>query len=549
MPSKKPLRFAALIRVSTEKQERKGESLRTQQTQIEQAVEAMGGKIAATYAGQEHGTTGYEREQLDKLLADAQKKRKPFDAVIVADATRWSRDNVRSETGLEVLRDSRVRFFVLQTEHDLYNTEARLFLALTATIGAYHARTQKHKSILNRIERAKRGIPTGGRVPFGRVFDKETERWSLDEEKVAVIRDVAERYLQGESLEDLAEEHGYTQSYLGRVLRNRCGSQWQVSFKAADLDIDETVSFKVPPLLPAKTIRAVHSMLTAKRSYLHCRAQSSYLLSGRVFCAKCGYTMSGQQKKRRKGVIRYYRHSQYAGGAQCPLRPRPHIRADVIEQEVLHKLFKMFGNTKAIEAAVKSAVPNHDKVSTQRDRVQEQLDKIGKARDRVLSLIEKDLITDEQAEEKLSELKQREATQQGKLDDLVARLARMPDIDTLKQYVEHLEDGAIIIYDDSGNFLPGGNSLEDYLAMGDEDRSHLIDTVFGAPLPDGKPAGVYITPAGGDEFGPKRFRFEVRGLLCGKVRGITPRTLPSPRTWPRSGRTGRPKRPGPRVRP
>ena len=59
------LRFAPLIRVSTEKQEQKGESLRTQKTQIEQAVEYLNGKIPKRcwkYSGQEHATPNQERE-------------------------------------------------------------------------------------------------------------------------------------------------------------------------------------------------------------------------------------------------------------------------------------------------------------------------------------------------------------------------------------------------------------------------------------------------------------------------------------------------------
>ena len=136
------------------KQERQGESLRTQATQIEHAVASLGGKIVSRYAGQEHATAGFEREQLGQLLDDAGEPRPPFDAVIVADATRWLRDNAASKDGLKILRDARIRFYVLTTEYDLFNTEARLFLGLTAEIGEYHAQTQKTKSLQNRIEAA-----------------------------------------------------------------------------------------------------------------------------------------------------------------------------------------------------------------------------------------------------------------------------------------------------------------------------------------------------------------------------------------------------------
>ena len=128
------MRFGALVRVSTEKQAHRGESLRTQRSQIEAAVKSMedGSTIEVWYGGQEHATSGpWERQQLELLMTDAQARR--FDAVICADATRWSRDNVRSDNRLEQLRESGVRFFVLTKEYDLHSEQDRMFLRFTAT--------------------------------------------------------------------------------------------------------------------------------------------------------------------------------------------------------------------------------------------------------------------------------------------------------------------------------------------------------------------------------------------------------------------------------
>ena len=82
----KPLRFAPLVRVSTEDQEKRGESLKVQQVQIEQAVKTLGGVLIPEpwrYSGQEHATAGFERKKFDELLRDARKGL--FDAVIVVD--------------------------------------------------------------------------------------------------------------------------------------------------------------------------------------------------------------------------------------------------------------------------------------------------------------------------------------------------------------------------------------------------------------------------------------------------------------------------------
>ena len=69
---KKILRFAPIIRVSTETQAKKGESLRTQKKHIIRFVDQLGGVIPEhcwKYRGQEHATPDQERKKLDQLLA------------------------------------------------------------------------------------------------------------------------------------------------------------------------------------------------------------------------------------------------------------------------------------------------------------------------------------------------------------------------------------------------------------------------------------------------------------------------------------------------
>src|SRR5262245_7303895 len=98
-PVKTPLRFAALIRVSTEQQAETGESLRVQRTDNERDAGLLGGTIVGWYGGQEHATPGYEKREVDRLIADAGKDK--FDAVIVNRTDRWSRDNAKSTQGLD----------------------------------------------------------------------------------------------------------------------------------------------------------------------------------------------------------------------------------------------------------------------------------------------------------------------------------------------------------------------------------------------------------------------------------------------------------------
>jgi DNA invertase Pin-like site-specific DNA recombinase len=163
------LRFAPLIRVSTERQEQQGESLKTQKTDLETDIKSMGGEICNWYAGQEHSTPDYERKILDDLMADALAGK--FDAVMVADISRWSRDNQKSKKHLSVLKEKQIQFYWLGRHMDLNVPFNNLMIGMGTEINEFFAAEQGYKSIINKIERAKKGYPSSGQIPYGRTMN------------------------------------------------------------------------------------------------------------------------------------------------------------------------------------------------------------------------------------------------------------------------------------------------------------------------------------------------------------------------------------------
>jgi DNA invertase Pin-like site-specific DNA recombinase len=99
------LRFAPIIRVSTEAQEKKGESLYLQKRQIKETVKFVGGTIPKhcwQYCGQEHAAPDQGRKLFSKMLADCTDDL--IDAVIYAEPTRWSRDQEVHARAIKVLQ-------------------------------------------------------------------------------------------------------------------------------------------------------------------------------------------------------------------------------------------------------------------------------------------------------------------------------------------------------------------------------------------------------------------------------------------------------------
>ena len=495
------LRFAPIIRVSTEAQEKRGESLRTQEKQILNYVKILNGVIPERcwkYSGQEHATPDQERKKLDQLLTDASKDL--FDAVIVCDASRWSRDNLKSKQGLKILRENGTRFFVGTSEFDLSSPEHSLFLGMATEMNEFFAWQQSLKSTLNRIERAKAGIPTGGKLPFARVYDKATNQWGLNEKEADKIRWAADQYLQGESLLKIAKTLGMNASNLWKILTKRSGEDWRVRFDSARLSISETVEIKIPPLLPKKTINLILKRAASNKTYTHGHVKHQYLLSRMVMCGHCGYAMFGQTNHSGK---RYYRHARNRV-KECDVGFW--VPADDLENAVLAHLFRMYGDVNSMEKAMRKAIPNKAEMKKLRDRrtvIRRERKKTDTERKRLVNAIAKGILSDSEASEKLEEIRNRKELLSIELDRIEPQLEKLPTEKQMKRKAKLMERTILAVY---GNYPRLSR-------MSYEDKRKMVQTAFDGTDPEGNRCGVYVTKPeiDGD---PKRFT--IKGLFGSK---------------------------------
>lgn len=511
--NKLDLRFAALTRVSTEKQEKEGESLRAQKTEIENAVKQLGSNIVEWYGGQEHATPGHEKKEINRLLDDVRKNK--FDAVIVTDADRWSRDNKVSQTGLEIFETHNIRFFIGMSEQDLTNEDDTLFLAFSAIIGQYAAKKQKRKSLLSRIHRAKRGLPTCGRLPYGRIYE-EKSGWGIDKQKQTAIQEIAKRYLSGEKLPDLAEEFGMNHSNLHKILTKRCGGSWEIKFNSNDLKIHEQIEMKIPSLLPDNIIAAVVKKADANRTYLHGhgRIKNHYLLGRMVFCKHCEYTIFGQTNH---NGHRYYRHAHTKRERKCPCLNKTWVIADELENIVMLHLFECFGNPKAVERAIEKAIPSLEQIKEYQinfKHIECELNKIKLGRNKILRFIANDKITEKDAANQLDELKQREINLQTKQRQINEYLENHPYPDKVKAVSKNFS-AQFRNYILQFNTIRRAVAHTPYKEMTYEDKRALLEMIFSSKTPDGKRMGVYV------QWNENGWKLNIHGHLIDK-QGLSP---------------------------
>ena len=482
---KKKLRFAPLIRVSTERAGKKGESLLSQKSRIESNVKILDGTIpvhAWKYCGQEHSSEGYERKLFDQMISDCSKGL--FDAIMVDDASRWARNVVKSKTTLDVLRKNGIKLFVGPMEIDLFSPDPMFIFDMQIQVAEYYAQTRSYKATLNKIHRLKRGVPASGALPFGRTFDKETQKWGVDPEKKRLINLVAKEYVKGANLKQLIKKYdlGFTYANILKALKFSCGDTWTLHYNVPKFNIDETINVKIPRLLPEKLIKAVRAKTKANRTWTHGRYKNDNLLSRFIFCGHCGLALSANNNVNRNR--KYYLHRKDVKKGATPCRHFNSIRADLIEDVVLNELFKTFGDKPAIEKAIKGTIPDVGKIKELKERLKsnlKEISKIGRARNKLLDAIEK-LGLDVGIQERLEKNREREDLLRF---DNISIEAKLGEIPTKKE----IGRTATLLFRHMENYLRHPQHLTE---MSFQEKRALLETLLGGKDSNGDRFGIYI---------------------------------------------------------
>jgi len=487
-------RFAPLIRVSTEGQEAKGGSLRTQKKQIIQYVKNRGGVIPDQcwqYSGQEHATPEHERRKLDQLLTDSSKGR--FDAVIVCDNSRWSRDNAKSKKGLEIFKKNGIRFFVGSIEYDLFNPEQAFILGMTTEVNEYLAQIQTQKSVLNKIEMLRQGKPVSGKKPPGRTYDKG--EWGIDKAYQRKIERAADQFLKGTSLKTCADRVGTTLSNLRKTLLYRSGDTYTVTFNVPRFQIHETITIEnIPRLLPEETIDAVKAKLQTNKTIFHGYSKHKYLLSRAILCGHCGGTLFGETRRGKQ----HYVHKKKTDCTHFR-----YVSAAIIENPVLVHLFGFFGNQAAMEEAIQAAIPDYsetDKMETRKAEIEQELRKIETAKNRLFDIIEESETLPNDIKGRLTKHRERESLLNKELEGINSKLRNIPSQKAIGMTADLLRREIESKY---------SSGLE-FAEMNFDERRKLVQLAFsGGTDQDGNRAGVYILK---DNEG---YSIEIKGVIPG----------------------------------
>ncbi len=436
---------------------------------------------------------------------------------MVADTSRWSRDNLKSFQDLVALKQNGIRFFVGMQEFNLNDHFHELVLTLGVAINQFFAREQAYKSIINRIERAKKGYPACGKRPWGRIFDGETHTWKVDEAKNKMIEEISRLYLEEDvPFNELGKIYRMNGTNPHKILTKRSGDTWTQRFRNKNCGIDETVTIHIPRLLPEETIRKIRAKCEARRTWEHGKYKYEYLFSRNIRDADTGNALTGTGNSLGR---RYYKPFK-----ATKTTPRYMVNANTLESAILRELFMALGNSSLLFDAVFKGNPVSavaDDLTEKKSRLEKKLavlererqryiDAIGAGDDDVPSFMAKLKTKIKALEEEIGKA----TFDKQSVENQLSTIPVMEEVEMKRKwYGEQLRKKFKEMHCrqldqrwNEGLFTSGYA----FSRLPFEQKKKLINLIFGGHDEGGKRYGIYVKLLHGR---PRRYKFEAYGRL------------------------------------
>lgn len=335
---------ALYIRVSTDAQFEEGYSVDAQKEKLEQYCKLKDITDYEFYVDGGWSGSNIERPEMKRMITDI--KNREISAVIVYKLDRLSRSQKDTVFLLEdIFNPNECNFISLNENFDTTTPYGKAMIGILSVFAQLERENIRERTRMGMYERVKSGLwMGGGRIPFGYDYDKN-KNVLVPNSHAEDVKKIYDLYLQGYSttqlaqMFDVASDRHITNildrvTYLGKIYYN--GETIDGQHEAI---IDEDTWMKV-------------QMERKKRSTKNA-VTSSYLLTGLIFCGKCGARMRYQQWG--KNGLKIYCYSQQTSkknmikDADCNNKK---VDACDIEDIVLNDLFRRTENITGVNKKI-----------------------------------------------------------------------------------------------------------------------------------------------------------------------------------------------------
>lgn len=449
------VRCATYARVSTEEQST-NYSLSAQRREVASYAEKQGFDIIEQCCDDGYSGGDLERPGLARIRELV--AHRLVDVVLVYDPDRLSRTLVHQLLLTEEIEQSGVQLR-FTTVPSVADDTGKLMLQIRGAVAEFEKAKIRDRTMRGRKEKARQGKIVGGRVTFG--YDLRDGTYLINEEQAKLVKDIFQWFVfEGLSiravvgrLHDMAAKpyraQRWAKSSVARILKNstyvgRAYYNRRSRGKGQNIPIhrknkktllkwkpeSEWIAVSVPPIVSEALFDGAQQRLVTNVEVKSGRpANSEWLLSGLLRCARCGRRYASKPSK----GTRYYR----CVGLD-KLNPRPctgQVLANDIEEAVWQQVTTILSDPALLKQKLSFATDQDTDCASELERINVELVENRRKESKLLDLLMSDLVSREVVLEKVSDLRKDNA----RLDHLKKR---QEDRMQLAECVLSLEEAA-----------------------------------------------------------------------------------------------------------
>jgi len=373
-------------------------------------------------SGRTDKRTGFQR-----MMKDAQ--RGGFRYVIAWKSNRIGRNMMEALINEARLQDMGVR--ILYVEEDFDDTAAGRFAARSMmNVNQFYSENMAEDIIRGLYDNAANCMVTNGQLPYGYVADK-TLHYAVDEAKAEVVREIFKRVADDEHLIDICN------SLNARGLRTQRGKPWGRSsfnkilsnerYRGIYIYGDVRIENGIPRIVSDELFYKVQEAIKTKSNPRgRHRENGDYLLTGKLFCGKCGSPMTGISGTGKNGSLHFYYTCQKRRFEKAC--DKQNVRRDDIEYQVAKAIMDYALQDETIEWIADQTVAYNERKEAESHLsvLEEQLAGTKQSIKNMIKAIEQGIIL-ESTKERLQELE----LEKGKIEGQIA--AARADIVTVSR--------------------------------------------------------------------------------------------------------------------
>ncbi len=369
------------------------------------------------------------RPNFQRMMKDAAKRK--FQYVIAWKSNRIGRNMLEAMLNEAKLQEMGIR--VLYVEEDFDDTAAgRFALRSMMNVNQFYSENMAEDIRRGLRDNARNCKVANGGLPFG--YKKSPDLYyDIDEPKDAIVREIFARVACGDTFVDIAK------SLNDRGIKTSRGNKWgkcsfhsilkNERYRGVYIYEDIRIENGIPRIVSDELFFKVQEVLkTKKNAQGRHRAFGDYLLTGKLFCGRCGSPMTGTSGTSKTGTLHYYYTCQKRRVEhRCD---KSNVQRDSIETAVARAIKDYVLKDDVIEWIADSTVAYSKKreEASHIGILEDQLSNTKQAIRNIMKAIEQGIITDT-TKSRLLELESEQASINAKISAARADIITVPRSD------------------------------------------------------------------------------------------------------------------------